>query len=60
LRDAAGAPRTPQDERRIGRSTAEVRRILGEDELERALARGRQLSRDEAVAVALDETAWRR
>jgi hypothetical protein len=55
LRDAVGAPRTREDERRIGPCTAEARQVLGEVEFERVLARGRQLSRDDAVAVALDE-----
>ncbi|MFN2138443.1 MAG: ATP-binding protein, partial [Candidatus Promineifilaceae bacterium] len=56
LQDAAGAAWWPADRVEIERNTAVLRTALGDDVLAAALAEGRLLKMDEAVALALSDS----
>ena len=57
IREATGAPMTGYEQQEYGRELAALRAALPEEELRAAWERGRGLSLDEAVALAVEGTA---
>jgi putative acetyltransferase len=56
LRQAVGVPRTPRQIPRFERDVRKVQALLDPEEFEKAWAEGRQMTAEQAIQLALDET----